>query len=68
MSKSYNIITKVGVSTVSFSDAVRTIVEEEKKVKTVSWFEVVEQRGRLDRDGQVEFQVTVNLGYRDASA
>lgn len=68
MSKSYNIITKVGVSTVSFSDAVRTAVEEEKNAKAISWFEVVEQRGRIDRDGKVEFQVTVKLGYRDASA
>ena len=68
MSKSYRIITKIGVSTVSFSDAVRTAVDEEKNSKAISWFEVVEQRGRIDRDGKVEFQVTIKLGYRDASA
>jgi len=47
----------IGISTVSFSDAVRSVVEEEKKIRVTGLSEVAEQRGRLDKDGEVEFQL-----------
>ncbi len=55
----------VGTSKVSFSDAVKTaIVEANKSIRHLEWFEVKEQRGRI-RDGEVdEFQVTILIGFR----
>lgn len=64
MSKSFEIITKVGISYESNSDAIKNVVEETNKERQVSWFEVVEQRGRVTQDGKIEFQVTVKLGVR----
>jgi len=55
----------VGTSKVSFSEAVKdAIVEANKTVRHLEWFEVKEQRGRI-RDGVVdEFQVTILIGFR----
>jgi len=55
----------VGTSKVSFSDAVKgAIVEANKSIRHLEWFEVKEQRGRI-RDGEVdEFQVTILIGFR----
>ncbi len=64
MSKSYEIISRVGISTVSLSDAIQSVVMEANKEKRVSWFEVVEQRGRITSEDKVEYQVTVKIGRR----
>ena len=37
---------------------------EAHKEKAISWFEVVEHRGRVNQDDQIEFQVTVKLGRK----
>ncbi len=66
MSKSYEIISRVGISTVSLSDAIQSVVMEANKEKRVSWFEVVEQRGRITSDDKIEYQVTVKIGRRVA--
>jgi dodecin len=61
----YKKIEVVGTSTVSFSDAVQTAVTRAgETVKNISWFEVVEHRGAV-RDGKIEFQATVKIGYRE---
>jgi len=59
MSK-FEIIEKVGVSKQNYSEAVKNALKgiEEK----ISWFEVVEQRGRLTTDSDIEFQVVVKIG------
>jgi len=62
--KSYEIISRVGISTVSLSDAIQSVVMEANKEKRVSWFEVVEQRGRITSEDKVEYQVTVKIGRR----
>ncbi len=64
MSKTYEIIDRVGISNNSISDAVKSVVLEANKEKRVSWFEVVEQRGRIVSEAEVEFQVTVRLGRK----
>ncbi len=64
MGKSYEIISRVGISTVSLSDAIQSVVMEANKEKRVSWFEVVEQRGRITSEDKVEYQVTVKIGRR----
>ena len=65
MPATYKVVEIVGTSPVSFSEAVKAAVAEASKtVRNVYWFEVTEQRGRI-QDGQVvEFQVTVKLGFK----
>lgn len=55
----------VGTSTKSLSEAVANAVAKAAQTeRNLSWFEVVEQRGRIV-DGKVhEYQVTVRLGAR----
>jgi dodecin len=64
MSKSFEIIERVGISTESSSEAVKNAVLEANNDKKVAWFEVVEQRGRINSEGKVEFQVTVKIGKK----
>lgn len=61
----YKKIEVVGTSPVSFAEAVKAAVEEAgKTVRHMSWFEVVEERGRIV-DGKVgEFQVTIRIGFK----
>jgi len=55
----------VGTSPTSFAEAVRAAVSEAAKtVRNMGWFEVIDQRGRID-DGKVaEFQVTIKVGFK----
>ena len=49
----FEIIEKVGVSNENYSEAVRNALQRiEKKI---FWFEVIEQRGRLNKDNKIEF-------------
>jgi flavin-binding protein dodecin len=64
MSKSFEVIERVGISTESISDAVKSVLKEANEEKPVAWFEVVEQRGRLTSDGNVEFQVKIKIGRK----
>ena len=55
----------VGTSQESFAEAVRAAVDEAAKtVRGMSWFEVVEQRGRIDKGKVAEFQVTIKIGFK----
>lgn len=57
-------ITIVGTSNESFSDAIQAAVERAKTtLRALRWFEVREQRGAL-RDGQVEYQVTLEVFFK----
>jgi len=64
MSKTFEIIERVGISTESITEAVKTAVLEANRDKKVSWFEVVEERGRITSEGKVEFQVTLKIGRK----
>ncbi|MFZ5946923.1 MAG: dodecin family protein [Stygiobacter sp.] len=64
MSKNFEIIEFVGISTQSISDAIQQVVLEVSKQKKVGWFEVTEQRGRVNSEGKIEFQVTVKIGTK----
>jgi flavin-binding protein dodecin len=53
----------VGTSSTGFDDAVRRAIERSQKtLRNVQWFEVKEQRGRID-GGSIEYQVTVEIGF-----
>ncbi len=64
MSKTFEIIERVGISTESATEAIKNAVNEANKDQKVAWFEVTEQRGRVTSDGKVEFQVTVKIGRK----
>jgi flavin-binding protein dodecin len=59
MSK-FEIIEKVGVSKQNYSEAVKNALKGIDR--KISWFEVVEQRGRLITDSEIEFQVVIKIG------
>lgn len=61
----YKKVEVVGTSEVSFADAVKSAVAEAgKTIHHMAWFEVIEERGRI-QDGKVaEFQVTINIGFK----
>jgi flavin-binding protein dodecin len=65
MPGTYKITELVGTSPTSFAEAVRAAVDEATRtVRHMDWFEVVEQRGRI-QDGKVaEFQVTIKVGFK----
>ena len=64
MSKTFEIIERVGISTESASDAIKTVVLEANSEKKIAWFEVIEERGRVTSDGKVEFQIKVKIGRK----
>jgi hypothetical protein len=65
MAEVFKVTEVVGISTTSFAEAVRVAVAAAAKtIRHLSWFEVVEERGRI-ADGQVaEFQVTIKIGFK----
>lgn len=64
MSKSFEIIERVGISYESATDAIKKVVMEAHTEGGVSWFEVAEHRGRVTHDDKIEFQVTVKIGRK----
>ncbi|MEW6654202.1 MAG: dodecin domain-containing protein [Bacteroidota bacterium] len=64
MSKTFEVVERVGISTESIAEAVREVVLEANSEKKIGWFEVVEQRGRVTSEGKVEFQVKVKIGRK----
>jgi flavin-binding protein dodecin len=34
-----------------------------KTLRNVMWFEVKEQRGRIESDGSIEYQTTIEVGF-----
>ncbi len=65
MAGTFKVIELVGTSPSSFADAVRAAVEEAAKtVRNMSWFEVIQERGRIAEGKVAEFQVTIKVGSR----
>ncbi len=65
MSKLYKKLEVVGTSPVSFAEAVKdAVAEAAKTVRQMDWFEVVEERGRIQNGAVAEFQVTIKIGFR----
>ncbi len=63
--KIYKVIEVVGTSERSFSDAVTNAIKRASQtVESLQWFEVLEERGRIQNDSVEVFQVTVKIGFR----
>jgi flavin-binding protein dodecin len=61
----YKKIEIVGTSGVGFEDAVKNaIAAAASSVQGLSWFEVIEQRGRISGKAPDEYQVTVRIGFK----
>jgi flavin-binding protein dodecin len=56
------LIERVGVSNVSFSDAVKKAVQGVRMERNVYWFQVLEQRGKVSSEGEIEYQVIIRMG------
>ena len=60
----YKKIEIVGTSRASIEEAIESaIARASSTVKNLRWFEVAETRGRIEKDGSVEYQVTVKIGF-----
>jgi len=65
MGKTYKKIELVGISTKSFEEAISDAVNTaSKSLHGLSWFDVVEQHGKIV-DGKIaEFQVVVKVAFK----
>lgn len=61
----YKLVRIVGTSPVSNSEAIKAAVAEASKtIRHMAWFEVLEQRGRIEGGEVKEYQVTINVAFR----
>jgi dodecin len=61
----YKKIRLVGVSRESYEKAIRGAISEAgKTLHGIAWFEVLEQRGAVLQGGEIEFQATVEVGFK----
>jgi flavin-binding protein dodecin len=60
----YKLIELTGTSTTSIEDAVNTAIKRaHKTIKKLSWFQVVETRGHIDKGKVDHWQVTIKVGF-----
>ena len=64
MATNFEMVERVGVSSVSISDAIKSAVFDARKERAVAWFEVAGIRGRMTDSGDLEYQVTVKIGRK----
>ena len=62
--KVYKIIELTGTSTDSIEEAVNTALKRAgRTVQNLSWFQVVETRGSIDKNQVNQWQVTIKVGF-----
>lgn len=65
MDRVYKKIEVVGISTTGFDDAVKKAIERAAStLHGLSWFEVVEQHGRIQEGKITEFQAVVKVAFK----
>ncbi len=65
MEKLYKQIELVGISPKSYEEAIQSAISKaSKSLHGLSWFEVLEQRGKVDVDKVVEYQVILKVAFR----
>ena len=65
MAGTYKLIELVGTSPRSFEEAVQNAVADaSKSLRELAWFEVLEQRGKIQKDLVSEFQVKVHVAFK----
>ena len=62
--KVYKLIELTGTSSKSMEDAVNSALKRAAEtIKHLSWFQVVETRGSIDKDRVKQWQVTLKVGF-----
>jgi dodecin len=65
MPGTYKKIEIVGTSPLGFSEAVKAAVADAAAtIRHIDWFEVIEQRGRVQDNKVVEYQVVLKVGFK----
>ena len=60
----YKLIELTGTSTASIEDAVNMAIKRARQtIKNLSWFQVVETRGSIDKGKVQRWQVTIKVGF-----
>ncbi len=60
----YKLVELTGTSKTSIEDAIENAIQRAgKTLKHLSWFQVVETRGRLDGGKIEQWQVTLKVGF-----
>ena len=58
----FEIIERIGVSKKSVSDAVQNAIDNITGDRNIHFFEIVQQRGKVDDNKNIEFQVILRIG------
>lgn len=65
MSSTFKLIELIGVSDKSYEDAAANAIKEASKtIHDMAWFEVIEQRGKIQDGGVVEFQIKLKVAFK----
>ena len=65
MPGTFKLIELVGTSSKSFEEAVQSAVTDaSKSLRDLSWFEVLEQRGRVHDGVVVKYQVKLHVAFK----
>jgi len=65
MERTYKLIELVGISEVSYEEAIKNAVgKAAQTLNELSWFEVVELRGRIDNNQVTEFQAKLKVAFK----
>lgn len=60
----YKLIELTGTSTTSIEDAIQNAIQRaHKTIKKLSWFQVIETRGNIDKGKVHHWQVTLKVGF-----
>lgn len=65
MAGTYKLITLVGLSSVSYEEAIKDAVRDASaSVRNLAWFEVQEFRGKIEGNQVSEFQVKLEAAFK----
>lgn len=65
MERTYKLIELVGISEKNYEEAIQNAVKKASQtLQGLSWFEVVELRGRIVDDHVAEFQAKLKVAFR----
>ena len=60
----YKLTEIVGSSPIGHDDAIKVALERARaSIRNIRWFEVVAERGYVQDNGEVLFQVTMKIGF-----
>ncbi len=65
MDRTYKQVELVGISNENYEDAIgNAVAKAAKSLHGLAWFQVVEQRGKIDEGKVVEYQVIIKAAFK----